>query len=53
MTGYPVLDAGGAPITLDPERRPADDRAADGTITQDGNQVGAIGLFNIDPPTPS
>ncbi|WP_321340735.1 flagellar basal-body rod protein FlgF [Breoghania sp.] len=45
---YPVLDAGGLPIALDPE-------AGEPTITRDGavfqgqNQLGALGLFSIDP----
>lgn len=46
VEGYQVLDAGGAPIALDPMAgSPTIGR--DGTIMQGGNQVGAIGLFNL------
>ncbi|MFO7297954.1 MAG: flagellar basal-body rod protein FlgF [Pseudomonadota bacterium] len=48
ITGYPVLDVGGAPILLDPEGGPPQ-IARDGTITQDNQQIGALGLFRIDP----
>ncbi|MDQ0326287.1 flagellar basal-body rod protein FlgF [Rhodopseudomonas julia] len=44
--GYPVLDPGEAGILLDP-RGGEVSIAADGTISQGGNQVGAIGLFSI------
>jgi flagellar basal-body rod protein FlgF len=47
LNGYPVLDAGGAPILLDASAG-APDIAPDGMITQKGNQVGALGLFAID-----
>jgi flagellar basal-body rod protein FlgF len=47
LNGYPVVDAGGAPILLDPNAG-APDIAGDGMISQKGNQVGAIGLFAID-----
>jgi flagellar basal-body rod protein FlgF len=43
----PVLDAGGAPIILDPTAG-APTISGDGMITQDGKQVGAIGLYEID-----
>ncbi|MFI5010887.1 MAG: flagellar basal-body rod protein FlgF [Hyphomicrobiales bacterium] len=47
VEGHPVLDAGGTPIVLDPAAgTPA--ISNDGMITQDGRQVGAIGLFKID-----
>ncbi len=46
-TGWPVLDVGGAPITLKPGGGPPR-IAADGMITQGENQIGAIGLFRID-----
>jgi flagellar basal-body rod protein FlgF len=46
--GFPVLDAGGAPIQLDPQNG-APDAGADGSLRQDGQLVGAIGLFNFDP----
>lgn len=46
--GYAVLDAGGAPIQLDPlAGRPESGR--DGVIRQDGRLVGSIGLFAYDP----
>jgi flagellar basal-body rod protein FlgF len=46
--GYAVLDAGGAPIQLDPQNgSPAVGR--DGIIRQNGQLVGSIGLFNFDP----
>jgi flagellar basal-body rod protein FlgF len=48
LNGDPILDAGGAPIVIDG----AGGRltvSADGMITQNGRQVGAIGLFAIDP----
>ena len=47
LTGASVLDAGGAPILLDPNAG-APRIAADGMIEQNGRQVGAIGLFSID-----
>ncbi len=46
VNGHAVLDVGGAPITL----KPGGGRvqiARDGMITQDGRQIGAIGLFRI------
>ena len=46
LQGYPILDVGGAPITLEPGAGPPT-IAADGMITQNGAQVGAIGLFRI------
>jgi flagellar basal-body rod protein FlgF len=48
VTGYPMLDAGGAPIQLNPQAGPPS-IARDGMITQDNRQVGALGLFTIDP----
>ncbi|MBB3017311.1 flagellar basal-body rod protein FlgF [Microvirga lupini] len=46
VEGFQVLDAGGAPIALDPMAgTPTIGR--DGTINQGDNQVGAIGLFNL------
>ena len=47
LTGYPVLDVGCAPILLDPNAGPPI-IARDGMITQNNNQVGALGLFSID-----
>jgi len=50
LNGYSVLDVGRAPISLDPTAgQPI--IARDGMITQAGQQVGAIGLFRIDPST--
>lgn len=46
--GYAVLDSGGGPLQLDP-RNGAPSAGADGMISQDGNQVGAIGLFTFQP----
>jgi len=48
VEGHPVLDAGGAPIQLDPNDGPPK-AGADGSLTQDGRLVGAIGLFAFDP----
>lgn len=48
ITGHPVLDAGGAPILLDPDAGPPR-IARDGTVTQDNQQMGALGLFRIFP----
>jgi flagellar basal-body rod protein FlgF len=46
INGYPVLDAGGAPMLLTTDgSRPS--ISSDGMITQGGQQVGAIGLFSI------
>ncbi|MEZ5811867.1 MAG: flagellar basal-body rod protein FlgF [Rhizobiaceae bacterium] len=48
LTGYPVLDPGGAAITLNPAAgEPTVGR--DGFLHQDGKQVGAIGLFDFQP----
>jgi flagellar basal-body rod protein FlgF len=46
LNGYPVLDAGGAPMLLQSDGG-APRIAADGMITQNGRQVGALGLFSI------
>jgi len=47
IDGYPMLDAGGAQIMVNPGAGPIM-IASDGMITQDGQQLGAIGLFTID-----
>lgn len=47
MAGNPVLDVSGSALSLDPNNGPAI-IARDGMITQNGQQVGAIGLFSID-----
>jgi flagellar basal-body rod protein FlgF len=46
LNGYAVLDAGGAPIQLDPNGG-APAIGKDGMIHQNGQQLGAIGLFVI------
>ena len=46
LNGYPVLDAGGGPLTLDPNGGPPQ-IGADGSIVQNKQQLGAIGLFRI------
>ena len=48
VNNFPVLDAGGSSMILDPSAGPPT-IAADGMMTQGGRQVGAIGLFSIDP----
>lgn len=45
---YPVLDAGGAPVSLDPSAGPVT-IGENGGISQGGKQVGAIGMFLIPP----
>ncbi len=45
-TGFAVLDAGGGPLQVDPSAGPLA-IARDGMISQNGKQVGAIGLFSI------
>jgi flagellar basal-body rod protein FlgF len=47
IAGYPMLDAGGSPIQINPAGGPLQ-ISSDGMITQNGNQIGAIGLFSID-----
>jgi flagellar basal-body rod protein FlgF len=46
ITGFPVVDSGGAQITVDPNGGPLS-IARNGAITQGGNEVGTLGLFNI------
>jgi flagellar basal-body rod protein FlgF len=46
VAGYPVLDPGGAAIVLDPAGGDIT-IAPDGSISQGGKQVGALGLFAI------
>lgn len=48
LEGYPVLDAGGAPIQLDAQGGPPE-AGADGTLRQDGRLMAAIGLFQFQP----
>jgi flagellar basal-body rod protein FlgF len=47
VTGYAVLDAGGAPLQLDPNAGPPQ-IGRDGAISQNNRTVGSIGLFAID-----
>jgi flagellar basal-body rod protein FlgF len=47
VNGYAVLDAGNAPLQLDPDGGPIS-IAQDGMITQNQQQIGAIGLFSLD-----
>jgi flagellar basal-body rod protein FlgF len=47
LNSYPILDAGGSPLRLEPNGGPPT-VARDGTVTQNNRQVGAIGLFTID-----
>ena len=44
MEGYPVLDAGGAPVFV-PQGTGPIAIAADGTISADGSPIGQIGIF--------
>jgi flagellar basal-body rod protein FlgF len=46
VTGFPVIDSGGAQIIVDPSGGPLA-IARNGAITQDKNEIGTIGLFNI------
>ena len=48
LNGYPILDIGGAPIGLNANGG-APTIGRDGTIYQDGERRGALGLFQFDP----
>jgi flagellar basal-body rod protein FlgF len=48
IEGFAVLDAGGAPIQLDPRNGPPQ-AGADGSLRQNDQLVGALGLYNFDP----
>lgn len=48
LDGHPILDAGGTQLILDPNAGPPT-IGADGMISQGSQQIGAIGLFSIDP----
>lgn len=48
IAGHRVLDVGGAPLQVDPNGGPLQ-IANDGMITQNNRQLGAVGLFMIDP----
>lgn len=47
IEGYPVLDAGGGQITLNPNAGPPE-LSQDGTLYQNGQPVAALGLFESD-----
>lgn len=47
INGYPLLDAGGAPLSVDASAGELS-IAADGAISQRGKAVGALGLFTLD-----
>ena len=46
VANYPVLDPGGAPLSLDPSAGPVT-IGENGAVSQNGKQVGAIGMFLI------
>ncbi|GGE23876.1 flagellar basal-body rod protein FlgF [Aureimonas endophytica] len=46
LNGEPILDVGGAPIQVNPTGGPIA-IARDGMVTQNGAQVGAVGLFQM------
>ncbi|GHC64618.1 flagellar basal-body rod protein FlgF [Limoniibacter endophyticus] len=48
IEGYPVLDAGGAPLQLNPAGGPPE-VGPDGMIRQNGVAVGAIGVWEFEP----
>ncbi len=48
VEGYPVLDAGGSPLQINAAAGPVV-VSGDGFIRQNGQQVGALGLFEFDP----
>lgn len=48
LNGYPVLDAGGSPIKLEPNGGPPQIHQ-DGTVSQANRAIGSVGLFAIDP----
>ncbi len=48
LNGYPVLDAGNSPMLLDANGG-TPTISQDGMISQSGRQLGAIGLFTLDP----
>ena len=47
LEGYPVLDPGGGPISLNPAAGPPD-MSNDGTLYQNGQPVATLGLFEAD-----
>lgn len=48
LSGAPVLDAGGAPVQLDPSGGQPE-IAQDGTISQGGRRAGVLGLYTLPP----
>lgn len=48
ISGAAVLDAGGSPLQASPSRGPLQ-IARNGTVSQDGNRIGVIGLFRLAP----
>jgi flagellar basal-body rod protein FlgF len=48
LTGNPVLDVSGSPLQLDASAGPPT-IGKDGTLSQNGRQLGALGLFRMDP----
>jgi len=48
LSGHAVLDPGGAPLVVDPEGGPLR-MGADGFLRQDGQQIGAFGLYAFEP----
>jgi flagellar basal-body rod protein FlgF len=48
IDGYPILDVGGTPLSVDPNGGPLQ-IGSDGMISQKNQQIGAVGLFTIDP----
>lgn len=46
LEGYPILDAGGTPVQLNPDDPPPTINKA-GTIEQAGNNLGALGLYRM------
>lgn len=48
IEGFPVLDAGGGPIQLDPRNGPPS-AGADGALRQGDNLVASIGLYEFNP----
>ena len=46
VNNYPVLDASGGGILLDPSAGPPT-ISQDGMISQNGRQIGAVGLFSL------
>jgi flagellar basal-body rod protein FlgF len=46
VSGFPIIDSGGAQITIDPNGGPLS-IARSGAITQDKNEIGTLGLFSI------